>query len=182
MIIGGREFGVFFNKYPKQQINMEEKTIKINVPEGYEVDEENSTFAEIKFKPIVAKYPKSWEDAFTDKMLNGYYVRRDSEIEKIYNRATIDEDKNIFKTEKQARAMLAYAQITQLMALPCYNGDWVPNWVDGSNKHVIGRSGVKIIKAPFTTAYENLAFISEEARDAFYDNHMDLLRTYFEMD
>ena len=92
-IIVHKNFEIFFNKYPKQQIKMEEKTIKINVPEGYEVDEANSTFTEIKFKPIVAKYPKSWEDAFTDKMLNGYYVDRDSEIEKIYNGATIYQDK-----------------------------------------------------------------------------------------
>lgn len=32
--------------------NMETKEIKINVPEGYEIDEENSTFECIKFKPI----------------------------------------------------------------------------------------------------------------------------------
>ena len=32
--------------------NMETKEIKINVPEGYEIDKENSTFECIKFKPI----------------------------------------------------------------------------------------------------------------------------------
>lgn len=36
---------------PKEN-NMETKEIKINVPEGYEIDEENSTFECIKFKPI----------------------------------------------------------------------------------------------------------------------------------
>ena len=37
---------------PKENNNMETKEIKINVPEGYEIDEENSTFECIKFKPI----------------------------------------------------------------------------------------------------------------------------------
>lgn len=32
--------------------NMETKEIKINIPEGYEIDEENSTFECIKLKPI----------------------------------------------------------------------------------------------------------------------------------
>lgn len=162
---------------------MEEKTIKISVPEGYEVDEANSTFTEIKFKPIVAKYPKSWEDAFENKLLIGTFVDAYSRVTPFEEDEGTHEEKNVFKTEKQAKAMLAYAQITQLMALPCYNGDWVPNWANGcAGKHVIGRSGNKVIKANYANACEKLAFISEEAQDAFYDNHMDLLRTYFELD
>ena len=37
---------------PKINNNMETKEIKINVPEGYEIDKENSTFECIKLKPI----------------------------------------------------------------------------------------------------------------------------------
>jgi len=181
-IIVHKNFDMFFEKYPKKQIKMEEKTIKINVPEGYEVDEANSTFSEIKFKQIENKYPKSWEEAFLGKNVGGYWIESDSEISSHGVLSRI-EDKNLFKTGKQAESALAYAQITQLMALPCYNGDWVPNWADGcAGKHVIGRSGNKIIKATYANAYEKLAFISVEAMDAFYDNHMDLLRTYFELD
>ena len=40
--------------------NMETKEIKINIPEGYEIDEENSTFECIKFKPI--KKELTYED------------------------------------------------------------------------------------------------------------------------
>ena len=39
---------------------METKEIKINVPEGYEIDKENSTFECIKFKPI--KKELTYED------------------------------------------------------------------------------------------------------------------------
>lgn len=44
---------------------MEEKKLKINIPEGYEIDREKSTFEEIVFKKIedpLAKLPKTWEE------------------------------------------------------------------------------------------------------------------------
>ena len=45
---------------PKENNNMETKEIKINVPKGYEIDKENSTFECIKFKPI--KKELTYED------------------------------------------------------------------------------------------------------------------------
>ena len=42
---------------------MEEKKLKINIPEGYEIDRDNSTFEEIVFKKVedpLAKLPKTW--------------------------------------------------------------------------------------------------------------------------
>lgn len=44
----------------KENNNMETKEIKINVPEGYEIDKENSTFECIKLKPI--KKELTYED------------------------------------------------------------------------------------------------------------------------
>lgn len=44
----------------KENNNMETKEIKINVPDGYEIDKENSTFECIKFKPI--KKELTYED------------------------------------------------------------------------------------------------------------------------
>ena len=44
---------------------MEEKKLKINIPEGYEIDKEKSTFEEIVFKKVedpLAKLPKTWEE------------------------------------------------------------------------------------------------------------------------
>ena len=38
------------------------KELKIEVPEGYEVDKEKSTFERIIFKPLESNYPKTWED------------------------------------------------------------------------------------------------------------------------
>ena len=42
---------------------MEAKEMKIQVPEGYEIDREKSTFDSIVFKKVEEKaLPKSWED------------------------------------------------------------------------------------------------------------------------
>lgn len=44
---------------------MKEKKLKINIPKGYEIDRENSTFEEIVFKKVedpLAKLPKTWEE------------------------------------------------------------------------------------------------------------------------
>lgn len=52
---------------------METKEIKINTPEGYEIDKENSTFECIKFKPIKCiTYKDVCDNIFTENY--GYYI------------------------------------------------------------------------------------------------------------
>ena len=55
---------------PKENNNMETKEIKINIPKGYEIDEENSTFECIKFKPIKKEltYEDVAEELFSKNM------------------------------------------------------------------------------------------------------------------
>lgn len=48
---------------------METKEIKINIPEGYEIDKENSTFECIKFK-LIKKYITY--EKISEKLFNGY--------------------------------------------------------------------------------------------------------------
>ena len=45
--------------------NMNTKKLKINIPEGYEIDKEKSTFEEIVFKKVedpFSKLPKTWKE------------------------------------------------------------------------------------------------------------------------
>lgn len=55
---------------------MEKKEIKIDIPEGYEIDKENSTFECIKFKPKPIKkyitYKDICDNIFSEKC--GYYI------------------------------------------------------------------------------------------------------------
>ena len=59
-LIPGKEI-ITFDEF-KERLNME-KEVKIQVPEGYEIDEENSTFKCIKFKPI--KEIETYDDVAT---------------------------------------------------------------------------------------------------------------------
>ena len=161
---------------------VEQKCISIEVPDGYEIDNEKSTFTNIVFKPTESKCPKSWEDAFIGSHICGYWVTPFSDII-MADRRALSNDKNVFKTEKQAKSALAYAQITQLMALSCYNGDWTPDWGNGLfDKYSLIRKDDAIELILRFDTFSPIAFKSKEVRDSFLKNHEALLRQYFEMD
>ena len=144
-VISRGKFNVLFQKYPKKQSEHEQKCISIEVPDGYEIDNEKSTFTNIVFKPIEVKFPKSWDDAFVYKPICGYWIDNNSDVKTLDDREEFYDDKSVFKTEKQAKSALAYAQITQLMALPCYNGDWTHDWGNGLfDKYALIRRGNEI--------------------------------------
>ena len=151
--------------------------IEFNIPEGYVIDNSKSTENKIVCKPIGPKYPKLWEDAFWAKPISGFDI-------KLYNsemRSATSREKSLFKTKKQAASSLAYAQLTQLMALPCYNGDWEADWGDGRQpKYVIIRKFNELEKITNYLYYEEIAFKSPEIRDIFFDKYQDLLQTYYQ--
>ncbi len=176
------DFELFFYDYPKTNNKMEEKSIKIQIPDGYEIDEAKSSFTEIKFKPIEDKYPDSWEEAFLGKRISGHYIDIDGDIVAAICGNYTKKDRNIFFKVGQAKAALAYAQLTQLMALPCYNGDWEADWEDGRRpKYVIIRKFNELEKSTNYCYYEEIAFKSPEIRDIFFDKYQDLLQTYYQI-
>lgn len=61
---------------------METKEIKINIPEGYEIDKENSTFECIKLKPKSSEKYINYEDVCKSLFPNsrGYYITTYGEI------------------------------------------------------------------------------------------------------
>lgn len=122
-------YGIITYKQFKQLINennMETKEVKIQVPEGYEIDKENSTFELIKFKPIkkVLTYEDVAEELFKDK--KGYYTNKFGTIlpDVLYDSQYLYI--NNCTSEKQVQKLLA---INKLMNVARYlNGDWQPNW------------------------------------------------------
>lgn len=162
----------------KQETMKESQEIEFKIPEGYVIDSSKSTESKIVCKPIEPQYPKLWEDVFWAKQISGFDI-------KLYNsdiRSATSREKALFKTKKQAASALAYAQLTQLMALPCYNGDWTPNWDDLSQqKYFIIRLKSDLVKINFSSYFCFLAFKSEKVRDEFYNNHMDLIKQFHEL-
>lgn len=96
---------------------METKEIKIDIPEGYEIDKENSTFECIKFKPI-KKYI-TYEDICNNlfKERHGYFtdssgkIIRDMLLEETYAEPTNA------PTKSQLQRLLA---LNQLMNIAYY--------------------------------------------------------------
>lgn len=97
---------------PKINNNMETKEIKINVPKGYEIDKENSTFECIKFKPIKKElsYKDVAEELFSKNMftsdIKGKIFWISSSGSKI--------DKNNTTNRKQLKRLFALNQLLNI--------------------------------------------------------------------
>ena len=152
---------------------METKEMKIQVPEGYEIDKENSTFEKIVFKKVENELPKSWEDLMTVK---GYCVDTFSKIENCCEECyTYKKNKNIFPTKEEAEACLALAQLCQLRDR--YNDGWKPDWEDdGEIKYCIEFFKGKIEKECHYVTKRVLCFRTQELRDEFLENFRDLIK------
>ena len=136
---------------------METKEVKIVPPEGYEIDQENSTLECIKFKPIA----KRWRGN-RDELLEGYFINTvDCRILKTAPCSNVYSNRDVFATEKQAKSALAMAQISQIMANDKRFGGIVTDeeWANqGITKWTIERSESKIITTFRCSTYTFLAF------------------------
>ncbi len=158
---------------------METKEVKINVPEGYEVDKENSTFECIKFKCI---------DNFRDnynKNIYGYFIDNNSKIREVKGYINDDRNYNVFATEKQAKSSLAMARISQIMANDKRFGgaitdeEWKNYKVD---KYTIVRKYDKYDLYISYVSYFFLAFHTREQRSLFIEENEDLIKDYLMID
>lgn len=110
---------------------METKEIKINIPKGYEIDKENSTFECIKFKP--SKKHFTYKDICAKLFKegsSGYYISSDGNIRITQAEAFITEPNNA-PNRKQLERLLALNQLMniayyyngkQYMRVGCYIG------------------------------------------------------------
>ena len=151
---------------------METKEMKIQVPEGYEIDRENSTFENIIFRKAERKLPKKWEDV---ENVNGYYADSWGDVRCYYGVNTPDHtNKNIFPTKEEAEACLALAQLCQLRDI--YNEGWKPNWEDhNETKYCIEFCQGRIETIDRVNCHKILTFKTEELRDKFLENFRDLI-------
>lgn len=151
---------------------METKEFKIQVPEGYEIDKEKSTFEKIVFKKTERELPKKWEDLYEVK---GWFVDFQSDVVTSGSMRTGDNVKNRFPTKEEAKACIALAQLCQLRDR--YNEGWKPNWDDGGEKHCVYFHDNEINSAYTYSSHRVLTFKTQELRDEFLENFKDLIET-----
>ena len=163
--------------------NMEQKEVKVKIPEGYEVDKEKSSFEE----PINIVFKKKDNEVITWNDLVGKKVPSVSRVIDVSSNISIlgprwtfdkNRDKNIFIDEKHTKSALAMAQISQLMP---YFGDIITDeeW-DNEDipKYVIDKYRININKYTFYANYAFLAFHTEDQRDEFLKYNEQLVKDY----
>lgn len=147
------------------------KKVSIEIPEGYEIDRENSTFENIIFKK------KRTINTFSDLIeIKGFHIDKSSV--KVWESTT--NNIIIFIDEKHAKSAMAMASISQLM--PYYGGKITnEEWKGNAPKCTIERLNSTIIKSFSRFGYQFLAFHTEEQRDRFmsFEENMQLVKDYF---
>ena len=162
---------------------METRNVKMTLETAKRWKEMGGEYEQVAVEtfPELVEVKNEWSKKFIDKMIEGFYIFGAS-VRKIYQCDGFKDCANLFKTEKQAKSALAYAQLTQLMALPEYNGDWVADWSGVCTiKYVIKRSNKSFFADEHSSIYEPISFKSKVIRDKFLENNRDLLKQYFEL-
>ena len=152
---------------------MEIKEMKIQAPEGYEIDRENSTFENIIFRKAERKLSKRWEDL---PFVEGWFIDAKCRIIETGRLNTQEYNKNTFPTKEEAEACLALAQLCQLRDR--YNEGWKPHWEDyNETKYCIEFCQGRIETIDRVNCHKILTFKTEDLRDKFLENFKDLIET-----
>ena len=148
---------------------MEEKKLKINIPEGYEIDKEKSTFEEIVFKKVedpLAKLPKTWEDYC--KHTKGYTSYYGYSINGNTYETKFDGFYNEFFTKERVKQYVALGKLLQLRDY------WVGDWkINSDNIYVIYKNVI------MTTVHNSdfpLTFPTREMAKEFKNCFKDLIK------
>ena len=146
-----------------------EKELKIEVPQGYEIDKEKSTFEKIVFKKVegpFSKLPKTWEE----------YCKLTKGINSNYANATTNmvyKDRytgayNEFATKERAEQFIALGKLLQLRDY------WVGDWkINSDSVYIIYRN---LIMATLHTSDFPLAFPTREMAKEFKNCFEDLIK------
>lgn len=134
----------------KEINNMEIKNnqLTIDIPEGMEIDTENSSLAEgiIKFKSKCITY---------SKIINSF------------NSIT---NTNVYIHSSDTKALKAIAQLMNIAKY--YNGDWKPNWSD-SNEYkyfIVYNNNTYIVDYNWTSIYNKIYFKNKKDAQSVIDN------------
>lgn len=146
--------------------------IRFQVPEGYELDKENSSLLCIKLKKIEKKLPMAWEEL---KIIHGYYVDIDSTVSNKRTWETFHNSKNLFPSKEEAEAMLAMSQLCQLRDV--WNEGWKPNWCDDSYKYCFDVMKNEINICEYNHVSTPIYFKTKELAQNFLIMFKDLLET-----
>ena len=158
---------------------METKELKIQAPEGYEIDKENSTLECIKFKPIkkYITYKDICNTLFTKEW--GFFISTNGNIEEIMFNYYAASEKNNATNRKQLEKVLA---LNQLFNIATYYNSKVKESDDlyTINYNKFNNSYCVSIKISYVTGITALFTRKEDAQEVIDNpNFREILNTIY---
>ena len=152
---------------------MDTKKLKINIPKGYEIDKEKSTFEDIVFKKIedsFSKLPKTWEEYRNCTRRDTSYYS--ASTENYIHTSNFTGFYNEFSTRERVEQYVALGKLIQLRDY------WTNNWKSDENSFIIytARTHSNLMRVGICrgTNYP-LAFPTEQMAEKFKECFNDLL-------
>ena len=149
---------------------MESKEVKIEVPQGYEIDKEKSTFEKIIFKKI-PENPKTWEDYCS--LMKGKTIHYPDYYYIILR--SFEDAYNMFATEERARQFIALGKLLQLRDY------WVRGYKEFKYAVLVTRNGNILVYdwSGYRTYPHILTFPTEKMAEEFKECFSDLIKKAF---
>ena len=155
---------------------METRKLKINIPEGYEIDKEKSTFEEIVFKKVedpFSKLPKTWEEYKSCSRGNTSYFFYNSL--KGIGESSFSGIYNEFLTAERTKQYVALGKLLQLRDY--WVGDWKRNSSSLSNTYLVYNNEVRnTVVAKIYGENFPLTFPTKEMAEKFKECFEDLIK------
>ena len=150
------------------------KELKIEIPIGYEIDKEKSTFEKIIFKKKNTK-PRSWEEYCNNFSGELFYFSNRNSIESVVTSDGMSYTaKDYLPSKELAESFLAMMQLMSLRQE--WIGDWEPDWINfNSNKWGIINHANKLIISLLGNSSRVLSFPTKEMATDFMNCFKDLL-------
>lgn len=149
---------------------METKEVKIEVPQGYEIDRQKSTFEKIIFKKI-SENPKTWEEYCS--LMEGKIVHH-TNFDYIILQSFQDAH-NMFATKERARQFIALGQLMQLRDY------WVKGYKEFKYALLVTRNENILVYnwSGYHTYPHILTFPTEKMAEDFKECFSDLIKKAF---
>lgn len=148
---------------------METKEVKIEGPQGYEIDKEKSTFEKIVFKKVnpLSELPEGWEE-YCEQTKNRTYYTYSPYNESHVNETAAHGFYGEFSTKERAEQFIALGKLLQLRDY------WVGNWKRNSdNIYIIFKN---VIIATVNNNDFPLSFPTREMAERFKECFKDLIK------
>ena len=155
---------------------METKEIKIEVPQGYEIDRQKSTFEKIVFKKVnpLSDLPECWEE-YCEQTKNRTYYTYSPYNESHVNETAAHGFYGEFSTKERAEQFIALGQLMQLRDY------WVRGYKEFKYALLVTRNKNILVYAWswYHTYPHILTFPTKEMAEEFKECFPDLIKRAF---